>query len=174
MWPFDAIFITGKIPRSGSKFAVGILAVFTLHSSDGDGVNGGSGRVAPNPFPPLDVSPTRRFAPGRFVSRRFVAPTGRFTPWTFRPKISMGVGVGAGNLQSMPCRQRQIGIISAFIKSLISNAVALFCLSRICMHFCRITLKSPCHVSLSNISLSFRLAPRISVPKTFTPKNVRL
>ena len=49
------------------------------------------GRFAPNPFPPLDVSPPGRFAPGRFAPGCF-APTGRFAPWTFRPQISMGVG----------------------------------------------------------------------------------
>ena len=48
------------------------------------------GRFAPNPFPPLDVSPPGRFALGRFAPGRF-APTGRFAPWTFRPQISMRV-----------------------------------------------------------------------------------
>ena len=51
------------------------------------------GRFAPNPFPPLDVSPPGRFAPGRFTPGRF-APTGRFAPWTFRPQISMRGGIG--------------------------------------------------------------------------------
>ena len=48
------------------------------------------GGFAPNPFPPLDVSPSDRFAPGRF------APTGRFAPWTFRPQILIGGGGGGG------------------------------------------------------------------------------
>ena len=52
------------------------------------------GRFAPNPFPPLDVSPPGRFAPGHFAPGRF-APTGRFAPWTFRPQISRRGGRGA-------------------------------------------------------------------------------
>ena len=99
------------------------------------------GRFAPNPFPPLDVSPPGRFALGRF------AP-GRFAPWTFRPQMSMRVvgdiyveiyvyfelyfALAALNNRSVivnyinyylliirSCRQRNIGILHTFIKSLI-------------------------------------------------------
>ena len=44
------------------------------------------------------------------------------------------------------CGQRKIGILYTFIKSLIGEV--LFCLSRICMHFGKITMKSPYRVSL--------------------------
>ena len=44
-------------------------------------------------FRPKSVSSPRRFAPSRFAPGCF-APTGRFAPWTFRPKISMGVEGG--------------------------------------------------------------------------------
>ena len=40
------------------------------------------GRFAPNPFPPLDVSPPGRFAPGRFA------------PGRFAPKFQGGEGGG--------------------------------------------------------------------------------
>ena len=44
-----------------------------------------SGTFRPQPFPPLVVSPPRRFPPGRFPTSRFaslvVSPASRFTPY---------------------------------------------------------------------------------------------
>ena len=42
------------------------------------------GRFAPKPFPPLVVSPPRRFPPGRFPPGRF-APISRFAPLVVSP-----------------------------------------------------------------------------------------
>ena len=46
------------------------------------------GRFAPKPFPPLVVSPQRRFPPGRFPPSRFaplvVSPPSRFAPMIFK------------------------------------------------------------------------------------------
>ena len=59
------------------------------------------GRFAPKPFPPLVVSPPRRFPPGRFPPSRFaptirfaplvVSPPSRFAPIMLKKKYSRGI-----------------------------------------------------------------------------------
>ena len=51
------------------------------------------GRFAPKPFPPLVVSPPRRFPPGRFPPSRF-APLVVSPPSRFAPSIYMEEGSG--------------------------------------------------------------------------------
>ena len=53
------------------------------------------GRFAPKPFPPLVVSPQRRFPPGRSPPSRFaplvVSPTSRFAPIILKKDYSRGL-----------------------------------------------------------------------------------
>ena len=63
------------------------------------------GRFAPKPFPPLVVSPPRRFPPGRFPPGRF-APTSRFAPLVVSPLVyirsSVVSNLGLNCLQNSP------------------------------------------------------------------------